>query len=371
MDDSILVRILTQCPLLESLHFECSYLRYGQSSVPIDTAALLASQLPRSLALRELNFGHFLWSFVQSLLPYCSRLVKITIPPLNGVSLDKLCQLLDDQNACPQLAVLDFARVRNAHCDVFTRILHSCRRLTITEVNLVWGSADRHTLMAIWQHHGATIETLRVTRCMDSVTSEDLAAIIATCPKLKVLHLQSLDDQVSLMAKDIVSMNGDDSGSSSSITNCSYTRTPATWTCLNLVELRVAISGICTRRREYCPTHDDCQTTQRNVYRLFSQLRYLRVLDVGCRSGIARSGLRRRGGLEWTLASGMEQLHTLRCLEELSARHMANGMDVPELEWMKEHWPRLNCVEGFFMGRTKDDQVETWLRERWPTLSWS
>ncbi|KAF9154106.1 hypothetical protein DFQ26_000351 [Actinomortierella ambigua] len=360
LDDTVLITILSRCPRLESFRLECSHARYIKPTS--DTSSMIATCLPQRLALRDIVFfGHFLWDFVLSLLPLCPSLTKITIPLLDAISLDRLCQILEE-NKCPQLTILDFSRFHNGQSEIFARIIHSCRHLALKDVRLVWGFTGRDTLEALWQHHGPSLEALRVTKCMDNVTSQDLAAVVAACPRLKVLHLRNWSGNTALMARDIVS----------TVSGGAIGAWPKTgWSCYNLVELRVTIAGICTTPQSGCPVHEDCQTLQREVYRLFSRLTHLRVLDVGCRSSIARVDLRQKGGLEWTLASGMGQLHTLRGLEELSARHMENGVGVPELEWMKEHWPRLNCVEGLITGRVKENEVETWLRERWPTLSWS
>ncbi|KAG0225892.1 hypothetical protein BGW42_004046, partial [Actinomortierella wolfii] len=75
-----------------------------------------------------------------------------------------------------------------------------------------------------------------------------------------------------------------------------------------------------------------------------------------------------RGGgtaqLRWTLAHGLYHLASLSRLEMISFGSWMS-FEVPELQFMKEHWPRVKWLPELKLTSTT---TLTWLQENWPSV---
>ncbi|KAF9316081.1 hypothetical protein BGZ91_005630 [Linnemannia elongata] len=110
-----------------------------------------------------------------------------------------------------------------------------------------------------------------------------------------------------------------------------------------------------------------CKYLHEAVYDQLSRLTKLRVLDLGYeyrRSTHYRKrytvggneyrvyGLVIRDTLQLSLTSGLDRLSTLKNLQVFGFEGVDHEMDLPELEWIAEHWPNLRVMRGL----QKDDR---------------
>lgn len=106
-----------------------------------------------------------------------------------------------------------------------------------------------------------------------------------------------------------------------------------------------------------------CQKVQRAVYRKIAMQTNLSTLGLG--GGIEFNSPYQWHSLEMTLESGFDELVSLKELEELEVRFMNHRIGIPELEWMIEHWPKLQAIHGLFHnGWDYDPAVVEWLRTK-------
>jgi hypothetical protein len=111
-----------------------------------------------------------------------------------------------------------------------------------------------------------------------------------------------------------------------------------------------------------------CQDLHEGVYDQLSKLSQLRVLDLGYEYRSIRfyrkhytvggNEYRDYGGvirdtLQLSLASGLDRLSTLKNLQVFGFEGVDHEMDLPELEWIAEHWPKLRIMRGL----QKDDSL--------------
>jgi hypothetical protein len=119
----------------------------------------------------------------------------------------------------------------------------------------------------------------------------------------------------------------------------------------------------------------ESHAVQRQVLRQLGRLTRLRVLCLGkyglCwnddpeYSRLEIRGIRTmvvdaytdRNCLELSLASGLDELAGLRRLEELIVNQMAHRIELAEVQWMVEHWPRLKRIAGL-QYRVCDDELD-------------
>lgn len=72
--------------------------------------------------------------------------------------------------------------------------------------------------------------------------------------------------------------------------------------------------------------------------------------------------------LEMSLESGLGTLKDLKELRELNMYGMRTRIGVPEVQWMVEHWPKLQRVYDLRGGEGNDEGAEQWLRENCPWI---
>ncbi|KAG0264443.1 hypothetical protein BG011_006802 [Mortierella polycephala] len=77
--------------------------------------------------------------------------------------------------------------------------------------------------------------------------------------------------------------------------------------------------------------------------------------------------------LTLSLNLGLAHLERLKQLRVLKVARMAHHIGVAELEWMFEHWPRLEAIYGLlrFEDEAEDKEVEQWIRENHPELEYT
>ncbi|KAF9387483.1 hypothetical protein CPB97_002516 [Podila verticillata] len=100
--------------------------------------------------------------------------------------------------------------------------------------------------------------------------------------------------------------------------------------------------------------------TQRRVFRQLGAQTDLEYLILGHSQNTFWVRLFRHDCLELTLDNRLDELEGLTKLRELNVGSMAHGIGVPELNWMVQHWPRLERILGLFDGSVKPG-VEEWV----------
>ncbi|KAF9379460.1 hypothetical protein CPB97_008955 [Podila verticillata] len=71
--------------------------------------------------------------------------------------------------------------------------------------------------------------------------------------------------------------------------------------------------------------------------------------------------------LELTLQSGLDELAPIKDLEELTVGLMNHRIGIPELEWMKVHWPKFRSLRGLYgNGLDRDPTVVAWIKANAP-----
>jgi hypothetical protein len=182
------------------------------------------------------------------------------------------------------------------------------------------------------------------------IESKDIQSILS-----KAVHLRHLETNAwggdgaptpTLMAKDAVS---------------------SAWSCLWLVRLNLAISGIPRpdikwdmhgRRTKNALPLDNCtieesHALQRKIYRQIGRLVHLEELYVGYASAGYKDAKQRfqenkvqRNCLEMTLKSGLDELRDLKAMRVLGVAHIAHKIEAAEVDWMQKHWPSFHTILG-------------------------
>lgn len=125
-----------------------------------------------------------------------------------------------------------------------------------------------------------------------------------------------------------------------------------------------------------------CKHLHEAVYDQLSRLTKLRVLDLGYeyrhintyrkQYTVGGNECREYGGfirdtLQLSLASGLDRLSTLKNLQVFEFEGVDHEMDLPELEWIAEYWPKLRVMRGLQkddrLGYIKPDKTRRLLRK--------
>ncbi|KAG0268307.1 hypothetical protein DFQ27_007043 [Actinomortierella ambigua] len=119
------------------------------------------------------------------------------------------------------------------------------------------------------------------------------------------------------------------------------------------------------RREGNCMAHDMffCKEQQRHHYAQLSQLKDLKRLAVKRAPTLALQ--KHDAGLDWTLASGMDQLSTLTELRVFIVPGEESMFGLAELKWAKQAWPKLEYIEGL---KGCDEEIDQWQQENWADL---
>ncbi|KAG0250809.1 hypothetical protein BG011_008062, partial [Mortierella polycephala] len=215
--------------------------------------------------------------------------------------------------ACPHLSRFEF---REQSLDLQDEFFVS---LCTNFPQLQWIHAGRTGFS-----HGA-LESVRMN-CREIVSlnldgargiqSGEVDQILQTCASLKVFSAQG------------VVLNGWD------------LKHGSTWACRGLETLVLDIEI-------YAPidssTMSSCSVTsvRERVYDQLAQLTRLVMLGLG--GGHSVRGV--ESGVDLTLASGLERLASLHCLECLDIRRLRRVLGQEDMAWMVQHWPRFQKLE--------------------------
>lgn len=114
------------------------------------------------------------------------------------------------------------------------------------------------------------------------------------------------------------------------------------WSCRGLETLVIDIeiyAAVTTT-----PPSQTVETIRCGVYHQLGTLTRLQHLGLG--GGHCIRGSKNEPGVDLTLASGLDALSGLHCLEHLDIHRLVRHIRKAELAWMTYHWPRLRRIEA-------------------------
>lgn len=109
---------------------------------------------------------------------------------------------------------------------------------------------------------------------------------------------------------------------------------------------------------------------QRQVYRKLGELTRLQALCLGRLDDgkhRAKKSWVQRQSLEMSLESGLDELKCLRELEVLDVSYLDHRIDLREVKWMEENWPRVETVTALFRTCSLPvPEARTWVKSHHP-----
>ncbi|KAF9972136.1 hypothetical protein BGZ73_004787 [Actinomortierella ambigua] len=290
--------------------------------------------------------------FIYTLLQLCPNLERIVVPDNPVETLPIFERILQDHLGC--LTAIDLTYLGFSEPLEDTRIARILRATKPNQLQKVrtWGQYNEETFRSLAEHQAQSIQVIDMGGYRGHISSRGVQQVLANCPRLKIFKTGGHSPQMGyLLAEDIVQSE---------------------WVCKGLEVLEVPIGGVCRfAPGEPCPRHPNekdpervCRAVQRAVYRQLGQLEHLQNLDVHMYnySELKEAQLET---LEWSLASGIEETKGLRKLKSLKFFGTNHRIGIPELQWMKEHWPCLTDLSSFDVPQR--EQV-LWLAANWRKL---
>ncbi|KAG0022784.1 hypothetical protein BGZ82_010909 [Podila clonocystis] len=247
-------------------------------------------------------------------------------------------QALMKRRPCASLGSLDIARDDIKDEDMAVALENMPLAVSLVTHWTQFGPLAFRSLQA--HRHCNVIKTLDLYRCT-YVTSQMVQTLLSTCPLLESFAADTIS------GIDIV--DGEP------------------WVCLKLTSLSVHLSLIGTIPEE-SQSMTQAEARSREQQRVCEQLSRLEKLhrlhicrDVG-RHQNSKSldfRLRKNGGV-------LEDLGDMKKLEYLNFHATDQQMDVEDMQWMYDHWPRLLFVLGRFHpdGARQRDVMEAYLEQR-------
>ncbi|KAG0261435.1 hypothetical protein DFQ27_002958 [Actinomortierella ambigua] len=228
-----------------------------------------------------------------------------------------------------------------------------------TKIELRTTSAGPSTASALVLN-GANLEILDIdgyTARGPGMRGSHLQEILSKAPRLRTLRAHWLIHDNSITARDILSSE---------------------WatTSLEHVDFKINVPRVDDEGggAPDSPAAQSSRAIQRQVLRRLGQQKNLRKLMVGGKvvSSSTEDYEFQRNCLEMTLESGLDELAGLKNLVELDIHDMDHRVGVPELEWMVENFPKLECVKGMAQSlNSPSPEVREWLqthRSQWAAM---
>jgi hypothetical protein len=117
--------------------------------------------------------------------------------------------------------------------------------------------------------------------------------------------------------------------------------------------------------------HGQGREIQGRVYDRLARFTNLETLWLGSFLGQGYGDRQRLGYqkdcLEMSLESGLHKLADLKLLKELDMTQLATSIGLKEVQWMVDHWPKLQTIRGF--ESVEMQKVKTWIHEYHPYIS--
>ncbi|KAG0358029.1 hypothetical protein BG005_002830 [Podila minutissima] len=247
-------------------------------------------------------------------------------------------QALMKRRPCPSLSSLDVARDDIEDEDMAVALDNMPLAVSVVAHWTRFGPMAFRSLQA--HRHCTTIKTLDLFRCA-YVTSQMVQTLLSTCPLLESFAADMI------LGIDIV--DGEP------------------WVCLNLTSLLVHLSlnGTIPEESQSMTQAEARSREQQRACEQLSRLEKLQRLNI-CRdvgrhenSKSLDFRLRKKGGV-------LEDLGDMNKLESLNFHATGQQLDVEDLQWMYDHWPRLLFVMGQFHSDEARQRVvmEAYLEQR-------
>ncbi|KAG0260144.1 hypothetical protein DFQ27_003693 [Actinomortierella ambigua] len=378
--------ILSSCELLEVLAIKANTLYWKKPLQPIPAG----TQAPHTHHHLKALSIHAQWSpqdinlFFANLVHTCPNISTLTIPFVDGMStLSDLCSAIQDMDiggrpGIRELELKSSQRTLGSE-DYVDQILKAIPpgNLRRFELTSLW--VNPSSLESLVLHHSHSLRTVSLGRARSPRPVEEwsrgIQCLLTSCPNLKFLDIFSSKRHWTAPTA-LVALVGQDA-----------IRTP--WVCLGLEVLRVSIVQIC------CPTAPQCQiascsateATPRSLTwnetdvidnseeterlhscqamqeALFVQLGRLRSLKELWLEPLFTDRDSRIDCLQWSLKRGLRHMEHCRRLETLQISRTHHGITVSDLQWMKEHWPRLTWASSQPFVQA---DLKSWVRKNWP-----
>lgn len=288
----------------------------------------------RRMELYDINVP-FTPEFIEERLETLPDLEAITISHFSATALLRLCPSLrsfrwqnyDLQDAQLQMLtfLLERQHFRQLESLQVTQVddleLATCLGAMdhLKELSTEGGPFEQQSFLALERHF---VSLQRVS--FDFISSKKCLTILESCPLLKYIYVPKLKASAIMLGKP--------------------------WICSSLEEFRVGIvvgaSGKQTVRDR-----------SRAIFERMSKLTCLTHLDIGHHYIQDDSGnsddsedgdddVPKRQSLDLTLESGLDQLASLKHLEELDFSYTVQNMSAEDVKWIRENWKRLQVVRG-------------------------
>ncbi|KAF9969527.1 hypothetical protein BGZ73_008100 [Actinomortierella ambigua] len=229
-------------------------------------------------------------------------------------------------------------------------------------------------------YHSHSLQTLSLSHARWSLPVEEGSAkiqcLLTTCPNLKHLDISS----AIRATRHAVALLGEDA-----------IRTP--WVCLGIETLKLTIVRICRPTALRCRLAPDaatappssvlsdkeskmiddseenerqhwCQSMQEELFVQLGRLHYLKELRIAPCTTDPSGGLGDNiDCLQWSLKHGLRHMGQCRQLESFVISRIYHGITVPDLQWMCEHWPKLNKAS---LRSFPQLALQNWIKTNWP-----
>ncbi|KAF9358903.1 hypothetical protein BGX26_000688, partial [Mortierella sp. AD094] len=212
--------------------------------------------------------------------------------------------------------------------DEIANLIDSCRTRGLQTFELPEPNGFHELPLQALCGHSATLESVHIPNHRGGI-SEVVQRLLTQCPNLRVLDTSSkwYDSQ-------------------------QLGQTPVRglleepWVCTKLEVFRVVLGGVFGKGHGTANiVHYDYH---QGLYTQLSRLTRLEELNVGYSHWV---GAVYESAPQFSLESGLEMLEGLKQLKILDVSYTRNEIQRQELEWMCEHWPKLERIEGVRMAR--------------------
>ncbi|KAG0224715.1 hypothetical protein BGW42_004934 [Actinomortierella wolfii] len=309
------------------------------------------------------------------LLERCPALEQLSLSPLSTQVLTSMCQLLADHrlSCLTSLTLRRFEQMETQVAILKAIPSHQLRELALfpvvdapdidnhdSESHEDGGNGDDDVVRVLISRQHQSLEHLYLV--LKDTRPSTLRDIFLTCGHLKRLNLKmqhavdirhlidqpwaftELEELTMKVAQDRRRPNS--SGSSN--------RQVSTMS-IDIAAIEQEL-GEDAMTQSTTPSRKEWERVEAIFMRRLGTLTRLQVLDL--------KGSRQAGSnITFSLANGLGHLATLEQLQEMVISDRGRHQDIAELQFMKEHWPRLKKLT-FYATRPTD----RWLKLRWPQL---
>ncbi|KAF9170551.1 hypothetical protein BGX21_009028 [Mortierella sp. AD011] len=201
---------------------------------------------------------------------------------------------------------------------------------------------------SLLRRHTVNLTEVSLSSKTFTVTSAMAQKILTTCHELMTFRADMLN------ARDILGLADIDAEDSESKDEEERERKNegGDWVCTKLTSFEIFICGL----------KDKPWSWHRGVFKQISRLERLEELDVGVRDDIKEktqhSVFRNEtiwDGLDMRLEAGLDNLHSLKQLTEISFYDVKQELEEKDVQWMVASWPNLKTINGRL--NTKRDEL--------------